>query len=388
MVRARISDVAVAAGVSVTTVSLVLNDVESRISEETRNRVREAAATVGYAPSAVARGLRQQRMRTVGIISDQIATTPYAGRMLAGAQDVARDNGKLVILVDTGGMADIEQDAIRALASQQVDATIYAAMWHRVVEVPDGLPADTVFLDCRPRTPGFRSVVPDDRAGGVAATRELIAAGHRRIAFIDTELSPQRPIAADLRHAGYVEALSDAGIVPDAALHVHGEITAGGGRAATERLLDLPVEVRPTGLFCFNDRMAAGAYIAVHRRGLRIPQDISIIGYDDQQLVAAEQDPPLTTVALPHYAMGRWAMEVALGVRATAFSGALPRPGTREPEHGGDTSASGEEDANHQMECPVIRRDSVGPPPAQVAKPNRRRTSQHTERPPSAAPDR
>ncbi len=90
MPRPRISDVAAAAGVSVTTVSLVMNDVESRISEETRRRVREAARAVGYAPSSVARGLRTQQTRTVGLISDQIATTPFAGRMLAGAQDAAR----------------------------------------------------------------------------------------------------------------------------------------------------------------------------------------------------------------------------------------------------------------------------------------------------------
>ncbi len=95
-------------------------------------------------------------------------------------------------------------------------------------------------------------------------------------------------------------------------------------------------------------------HAAAHHRGLEIPRDLSVIGYDDQQLVAAEQDPPLTTIALPHYDMGRWAMEVALGVRA-----------------------SGEEGATHLMECPVIRRDSVGPPPAQVAKPSRRRASRN-----------
>ncbi len=364
MTRVRISDVAAAAGVSVTTVSLVLNDVESRISADTRERVRAAAAATGYAPSSLARGLRQQRTHTVGLISDQIATTPFAGRMLAGAQDVARAHGQLVFLVDTGGDHVIEQSAIRALAGQQVDATIYASMWHQIVPAPAGLPKGTVFLDCRPEGGGFPSVVPDDRAGGAAATRELVDAGHRRIAFVDTEESEDRPIAADLRLDGYRSVLREAGIEVDAALHVHGETSVRGGRAATQGLLDLPEAKRPTAIFCFNDRMAVGAYAAVHARGLRIPEDISIIGYDDQQFIAAEQDPPLTTIALPHYEMGRWAMEVALGIRA------------------------GDKDATHQMECPVIRRDSVGPPPAQVAKPNRRRTSHHTERSHSATPDR
>jgi LacI family transcriptional regulator len=350
VVRARISDVAAAAGVSVTTVSLVMNDVESRISEETRRRVRDAARAVGYAPSSVARGLRTQQTHTVGLISDQIATTPFAGRMLAGAQDAARANGHLLFLVDTGGDAGIERDAISALTAQQVDAMIYACMWHRVVDAPAGLPATTVFLDCRPAAGGFRSVVPDDRAGGAAAVRELIAAGHRRIAYLDTD--DTTPIASALRHEGYLEALAEAGIPVDPALHVTGATSALGGRAAAEQLLDLPEDRRPTGIFCFNDRMAVGVYTAVHHRGLEIPHYLSVIGYDDQQLIAAEQDPPLTTVALPHYDMGRWAMEVALGVRA-----------------------EGDEDATHLMKCPVIRRDSVGPPPAQVAKPNRRRVS-------------
>lgn len=362
MARVRISDVAAAAGVSVTTVSLVMNDVEARIPEETRRRVRDAARAVGYEPSSVARGLRTQQTRTVGLISDQIATTPFAGRMLAGAQDAAREQGYLVYLVDTGGDATIESDAIRALAAQQVDGMIYACMWHRVVDAPLGLPAKTVFLDCRPIDGGFRSVVPDDRAGGLAAVRELVAAGHRRIAYLDT--AEDGPIASRLRHEGYREALAEAGIPVDPALHITGETSAHGGRAAADRLLDLEDARRPTAIFCFNDRMAAGVYIAAHRRGLDIPRDLSVVGYDDQLLIAAEQDPPLTTVALPHYDMGRWAMEVALGVRA-----------------------DGDEDATHLMECPVIRRDSVGPPPAQVAKPNRRRAS-HTERPPSAASDR
>lgn len=362
MRRARISDVAAAAGVSSSTVSLVLNGVETRISAETSERVRQAAKMVGYTPSSLARSLRTQRTRTVGLISDVIASTPFAGRMLAGAQDVARAYGYLVFLVDTGADRQVERDAISALIAQQVDAMIYACMWHQIVERPAGLPADAVFLDCRPSSGGGRSVVPDDRAGGAAAVRELAVAGHRRIAYVDT-VEPG-PIASRLRHEGYLEALAAFGIDADPALHVRGETSSRGGRDATEALLSLPVDQRPTAIFCFNDRMAAGVYLAAHRRGLTIPGDLSIVGYDDQQLVAADQDPPLTTVALPHYEMGRWAMEAALGVRA-----------------------AGETDVTHLMECPVIRRGSVGPPPAQVAKPNRRRASL-TERPPRAAPDR
>ncbi|MGM1017931.1 MAG: LacI family DNA-binding transcriptional regulator [Actinomycetota bacterium] len=334
MPRARISDVAAAAGVSVTTVSLVLNDVESRISEETRLRVREAAVAVGYSPSTLARGLRSRRTRTIGLISDVIATTPFAGRMLAGAQDAAREHDHLLFLIDTGGDVDIENDAITALSDHQVDALIYASMWHQVVDPPRRLPRDTVLLDCRTADERFRSVVPDDRLGGAGAVREMLDAGHRRIAFVNAD---DPAVASGLRYRGYLDALAAAGIEPDPRWHIRTEVSAQGAREATDRLLDLPEDQRPTGIFYFNDRMAVGGYRAAFRRGLEIPRDVSIVGFDDQQFVASEQDPPLTSVALPHYQMGRWAMEVSLGVRAPA-------------------------EATHLMECPVVRRDSVGPP--------------------------
>src|SRR5205807_5660337 len=134
--------------------------------------------------NSVARSLRTQRTRMVGLVSDTIATTPFAGRMLAGANDVAREQGHLVVFVNTDDDAAQERTAIDALLGQQVDAIVYARMWHRVVSVPAGLPAETVFLDCHPEGGGAAAVVPDDRQGGVAAVRELVAAGHRPIAYV------------------------------------------------------------------------------------------------------------------------------------------------------------------------------------------------------------
>ncbi|MEZ0067017.1 DNA-binding LacI/PurR family transcriptional regulator [Streptacidiphilus sp. MAP12-20] len=339
MARARMADVASAAGVSTATVSMVLSGAAStRISPETQARVREAAERIGYAPNSVARSLRTQRTRTIGLISDTIATTPFAGRMLAGANDVAREHGYLVVLVDTDDDAERERQAIAALVGQQVDAMIYARMWHRVVPAPAGLPDSTVFLDCRPRDDSRPATVPDERDGGTAATLELIAAGHRRIAYVDAP-EDNEVVASGLRHEGYLSALAGAGVTADPLLHVRGTTDASGGRAATEALLTLPADRRPTAIFCFNDRMAMGAYAAARRAGLEVPADLSVVGYDDQQLVAAELDPPLTTVALPHYEMGRWAMEVALGLRRAEAGVPLLMP------------------------CPIIRRDSVGPPP-------------------------
>ncbi|MEV6212229.1 LacI family DNA-binding transcriptional regulator [Kitasatospora sp. NPDC051914] len=336
------ADVAAAAGVSTATVSMVLSGAGSdRISPQTQERVRAAAEAVGYKLDSVARSLRTQKTRMIGLISDNVATTPFAGRMLAGANDVAREHGYLVVLVNTDGYQEQERQAVDALSGQRVEAMVYARMWHRVVTPPAGLPADTVFLDCRPADGGWPAVVPDDREGGAAATRELVAAGHRRIAYVDAPVDDE-VVASGLRYAGYRQVLAEAGIAFDAALHVRGVTDAWGGRVAAEVLLDLPAERRPTAIFCFNDRMAMGAYTVAHRRGLVVPDDLSIVGYDDQQLIAAELDPPLTTVALPHYEMGRWAMEVALGVREADRTDPL------------------------LMDCPMILRASVGPPPTPV----------------------
>jgi DNA-binding LacI/PurR family transcriptional regulator len=216
--RIRMADVAAAAGVSTATVSMVLSGAGgTRITEETSERVREAARAIGYAPNSVARSLRTQRTRMVGLVSDTIATTPFAGGMLAGANAVAREQGHLVVFVNTDDDEAQERTAIDALVGQRVDAIVYARMWHQIVSVPEGLPAETVFLDCRPEGGGAAAVVPDDRQGGVAAVRELLAAGHRRIAYVD---APQDSgvVASQLRYEGYLQVLAEAGIDPDPAL--------------------------------------------------------------------------------------------------------------------------------------------------------------------------
>lgn len=348
MKRVGIKDVAREAGVSPTTVSLVLNGrTDHRIPTATRERVQRAASSIGYAPNSLARGLRTRKTHTIGLISDQIATTPFAVRMVEAVQDVARESGFLLFLVNTGSDPDVERDAIDALLAHQVDGLIYACMWHQVVPAPRGLPAGSVFLDARPSAGGFPAVVPDDHAGAVSAVQELVDRGHRRIAYIDAGETPV-PIASSLRYEGYVEVLRSAGIEPDPRLHVEAAYTtAAGGVQAAGALLDRPAPERPTAMFCFNDRIAMGAYRAARHRGLEIPGDVSIIGYDDQEHIAAALDPPLTTIALPHYEMGRWAMEVMLGLREPPI----------------------DNDGVHLMPCPLIRRESVAPPPAMRSAP-------------------
>jgi LacI family transcriptional regulator len=341
MARPRIKDVAERAGVSVTTVSHVLNSHPgARVAAETAERVRRAAADTGYAPNSLARGLRTRRSHTVGFLSDTIATTPFAVSMVAAAQEAAWRRGFLLFLVNTGGDEEMERAAVRALRQHQVAGVVYASMYHRVVPVPDGLGPHTVLLDCRPAGGGYRAVVPDDRQGARDAVGYLLERGHRRIAFLNDERGPE---AARLRLRGYREALDGLGVPVDP-WHIRdtGPNAAGGARGAAD-LLDRPPDRRPTAVLCFNDRVAMGVYAVARRLGLRIPQDVSVVGHDDQQYIAAELDPPLTTVALPHREMGRWAVETLLDDPAGAEQAATAQPVL--------------------MPCPLVRRTSVGPPP-------------------------
>jgi LacI family transcriptional regulator len=216
-------------------------------------------------------------------------------------------------------------------------------MYHRQVTVPDrlsGLPV--VLLDATSADPQYASVVPDEVGGGRDAVRELIAAGHRRIGFA-TNIDDIP--ATHGRHTGYRQALTEAGIPLRPDLIVVEESDTPGGYRATMELLRRPDP--PTGIFCFNDRMAMGAYRAAHELGLRIPEDLSIVGFDNQELIADGLFPGLTTVALPHYEMGAWAVRALIG---TIDADAGPQP------------PSGDRPTQATMPCPVVRRSSVGPP--------------------------
>jgi LacI family transcriptional regulator len=336
--RPTIRDVASHAGVSPSTVSVILNAVEgARVADDTRRRVTEAARQLGYAADPAARALRTQRTHTIGFVSDVIATTPFAGRLIQGAQDAAWRQGMLMLLVNTGGDAEHEREALRTLVHRRVDGIVYATMYHRVVEVPRlraGLPL--VLLDARPAEPGaVPCVVPDEEGGAAAALEELLRHGHRRIGFVQDR---EGPPAAGERLRGYRDTLAAHGIAFDPALVAAGHPGAQGGRAALPRLLDLPDP--PSAVFCFNDRMAMGAYQAAAARGLRIPDDLSVVGFDDQPEIADALRPGLTTIALPHHEMGEWAVQALLG---------------RPPPAGGDQAGE------KRMPCPLIRRESVAP---------------------------
>lgn len=340
MARVTLRQVAAHADVSVTTVSQVLNDVPgTRILDATRERVRASAAELGYTPNRLAQGLRLQRSNMLGFISDQIATSPHAGRTILGAQEAAAEHGSLLILMNSGSDPELEQRQIQALIDHQVDGIVYAAEHHVVIQPPDALKAlPNVLLDARPTTDDFSWVVPDEIGGTQAAIDELVEHGHRRIGFVQCAFDLP---ATHLRLTGFERALTRAGCLYYPTLVVEDEADGAGGYRAARTLLEMPAGSRPTALFCFNDRMAMGAYQAILEMGLQIGRDVSIVGFDNQEIIAANLHPGLTTVELPHFEMGTWAVNTLIR----------------------SIEAKGKEPLSTQlMPCPLVRRASVGPP--------------------------
>jgi LacI family transcriptional regulator len=328
-------DVARLAGVSQTTVSFVVNDTpNANIPQETRDRIWAAIKELGWRPNALARGLSLQRTHTIGFISDEIATTPHAVKTIQGAQDAAWAADRLLLVINTGRNPELERDAIEMMLERQVDAFIYATMYHRPVMVPPSIAQVPVVLaDCYVEDRSLPSVVPDEMRGGREATEILLQKGHRRIGFINNvDLIP----ATAGRLAGYRQALTAYGIPFDSRLVSSGAPRAATGYQGALALMQLPDP--PTALFCFSDHMAMGACDALHTLGLTIPEDVAVIGFDNLELIAAHLRPPLSTMELPYYQIGQWAVQYLL-------------------EHADSTPPS--PPVQHKLACPFIARSSA-----------------------------
>ncbi|HHY50307.1 MAG TPA: substrate-binding domain-containing protein [Alphaproteobacteria bacterium] len=331
------TDVAQYASVSQSTVSVVLNGTPGiKISRQTRQRVADAVAALGYRhqKSLPRRGTR---IRQIAMIYDQIATSPEPIVSIDGAREEAWKTGHVIAAFQTYNDADMEPRTIDIVLRNRVDAIIYATVMTRQVTVPAVLykvDIPVVLLNCFTADRHFPSVVPGEVAGGHRATNALIEAGHQRIAHITGEMWMD---AARDRLRGYREALATADIPYDPDLVMEGNWLPSAGYESTRALMSLPNP--PTAIFCSNDRMAVGCYEALKEQGLRIPDDVSVIGYDDDE-VARHLSPQLTTLVLPHRAMGRWAVEKALSL------------------------SDSHRDKYHvvKFECPLIERDSIGPP--------------------------
>jgi LacI family transcriptional regulator len=336
-----LKDVAEAAGVSSATVSLVLNGrALGRVSAELAVRVEEAATRLNYRPNLVARSLRTQESMTIGIISNDVATTPFAGAMLAGAQEVAWRNGWLLLLVNSNGDPEMEKSAVRSLIQRNVDGFIYAAWFHQEIQTPAHLNGKKIILlDCIDTSNKYESVVPNEYQGATDAVQYLVDQGHTRIAHISTT---ENTIASRERLKAFKDVMKSNGLDYNSEFIVKVKSpNASDGYIGAKKLIEL-VE-RPTAIFCYTDRLAMGAYEAIAEASLSIPEDISVVGFDNQVNVADALRPTLTTVQLPHFEMGAWA--------ATRLLEAI------DPENSEPLTQRGQ-----VITCPLVIRDSVAPP--------------------------
>lgn len=306
--RVTMMDVAKAAGCSQATVSVVLNNVtDIKISPDLRARVVSAARTLGYGAKGPLRraGMPELHGGCIGFIVDQLATTREAVNAIEGARQESWEDDVTILVAQTQDRAEHEKRALDRLLRAGAQGIIYMSIFTRRVALDpvfDALPIPVVLLNCYTGDRRFPSVVPDEVNGGRAATTMLIEKGHRRIATISGETFME---AAQDRLTGYRQALQRAGIAFDGALVAKGSWTPTSGYEATQKLLSLPEP--PTAIFCQNDQMAMGCYTAIRDAGLTVPGDISVVGYDDDEL-ASHLQPQLTTFDLPHRTMGAWAI--------------------------------------------------------------------------------
>lgn len=300
-----IYDVARVAGVGIATVSRVLNK-SPRVSEETREKVLQAMARLNYQPSVVASALTKKKTYTVALFVSDI-TNPFWGGVARGVEDLGREHGFSVVMCNTDYDPAREAQYIAVLRKKNVDGFIFASADLRNINIfklkAAGFPI--VLLSREVEGVEVDVVRVDDREGGYLATRHLVELGHRRIAIITGPLSSY-PAYQRLR--GYTQALEEAGLEWREEYVVEGGFRGEAGRLA-DQLLALPEA--PTAIVAANDLVAAGVYKTLKARGVRVPADVSVVGYDDSDL-AELMEPGLTTVAQPLYDMGRKAMEFLL----------------------------------------------------------------------------
>lgn len=308
-----IVDVAKAAGVSISTVSRVLNSSSHPVSQETRERVLQAMEAFNFSPSALARAMITHHTRTIGmIVSDN--QDPFFAALVRGAEDVARSLGYLVIICNSDRRPDIELKYIQTLNDYRVDGILFSGGG---LTAPDYVAEMSSLLavvrrrQCAVVSLGRQAfpcveISSDNVRATADAVAHLASLGHRRIGYVS---GPEHITTTALRLEGYRLGLSENDIPFDPELVLPGDYTLEGGRAAARLMLRL--RRLPTALLASTDQMAAGCAAQLKAEGVRIPEDISLMGVDDVA-TATCVDPPLTTVSLNLYHMG------ALGIRYLA----------------------------------------------------------------------
>lgn len=302
--RPTIRDVANLAGVSYQTVSRVING-EARVAPQTREKVQAAIASLGFRPNELARDMALGRTRLLACLSPNLTDYTFAS-LIESAELEARKRGYMLVsssAPDADTFAElVEQMVVSRDAAGLLIINPYIDDRHRLL--PRGIP--TVFMGARPRSDAADSVALDDEGAGRTATQYLLSLGHRQIAMVSGPLVED---CSQDRTTGYQSALQTAGIGFDRALVIEGDWSATSGYDA---FMQLVVSGRqPSAVFAQNDRMAVGIIRAARDRGLRVPEDLSVIGIDDMPL-ASYFDPPLTTLRQDLATIGREAADLLL----------------------------------------------------------------------------
>ena len=304
-----IKDVAKQAGVSHSTVSRALHG-SSLISNETVERIRRIAVEMGYFPSAAARSLKTNRSRALGVIVSAI-DDPFFSEILQGIEEVAQEHGYSMLMAASQRNSEREQAIIQDMRERRVDGLIICSASFSTEQrrklLEYGIPI--VMVNNQAAEEYRYSIYHDDVDGSRQVTRHLIGLGHERIAYLGNSLSGRTTLD---RSTGFRQEMESAGLAITAE-HIH-EVP--GGRpedslAALDYFLNLPE--RPTALFCFNDMLAIGVLDGLHAAGIRVPEDISVVGFDNI-VFSAYTNPPLTTLDQPKRYIGAEAARLILGL--------------------------------------------------------------------------
>lgn len=303
---ATMKDVAQLAGVSTATVSRALMNPE-KVSSTTRKRVESAVLEAGYSPNSLARNLRKNESKTIVTIVPDICD-PYFSEIIRGIEDVAMEHGYLVLLGDSGQSKKRESSFANLVFTKQADGMLLLGTDLPFdISKPEqkNLPPMVMACEFAPEL-GLPTVHIDNLTSAYEAVNYLAQLGHKRIAQIS---GPERAFLCRFRQQGYQQALRRAGLTMKSEYTKRGDFTFESGARLVRELLALPTP--PTAIFCHNDIMAIGAMQEAKRLGLRVPQDLSVVGFDDIQF-AQYCEPTLTTISQPKYEIGRQAMYLML----------------------------------------------------------------------------
>jgi DNA-binding LacI/PurR family transcriptional regulator len=306
-VTVTLAEIAKAAGVSISTVSRALTNNNHPLKEETRQRIVNLAEQMGYNPNLVARSLQSDRTHVVGIIVDRMRS-PFAPATVQGIQDGLRQAGYSVSIINSNRDQDLVVEAIQTFYSRRADGIVVLNSWLHNFNDPLLSLQDRpfVFVNRLFSAAIHNCVAPGDRCGAQLAVEHLVSLGHERIAYIN---GMEKWLEAQNRLAGYRDVLTKHDLPVDESLIKPGNWGVDSGYQATQELLAL--DQPPTAIFAANDLMALGAIYAIQDAGLRVPDDVALMGYDDRDF-AEWIRPALTTIRMPSYEMGQAAARLLL----------------------------------------------------------------------------